>query len=257
MHRLFWWLADRIARRLQQPERDAVLGDLSELNASGWQALRETSGLVLRRDLAYLKDWRIASALVLLAGPFALLLSPLSSGPGLFLIKQASTYRKYGVWMQSGLTPGEEVAMLAAATLAVILWSWTAGFVLGSLSKQAVWLTASVFFGVATFAMLPRLPAPAAAVLFGTTVKAAIFLVPSALGVRSGVRHHWRITRGVAASTIVLAALNACFPVLIKAAHERWSEGAWAASVNWPQIALVLMILTWPAAYILHRRQPS
>src|SRR5258707_1093396 len=43
---------------------------------------------------------------------------------------------------------GQEVAFLLCLAGALTVWSWTCGFVLGSLSGRAVWLTWSVFYFV-------------------------------------------------------------------------------------------------------------
>jgi hypothetical protein len=39
-----WWLVDTVSRILESDERDAVLGDFSELGVRGGKALRERIG---------------------------------------------------------------------------------------------------------------------------------------------------------------------------------------------------------------------
>jgi hypothetical protein len=53
-----WWLVDRLSLILDPDERDAVYGDITELNESGGHALRDLLGLVARRQVARLKLWR-------------------------------------------------------------------------------------------------------------------------------------------------------------------------------------------------------
>jgi hypothetical protein len=55
-------------------------------------------------------------------------------------------YYKYGVHFGTLLTPQQDVAFLLCLGVALIVWSWTCGFVLGSPSGRAVCLTWSVFY---------------------------------------------------------------------------------------------------------------
>ena len=55
------------------------------------------------------------------------------------------TYWKYGVRYEHGLTALEETVMLLCHGLALLVWSWTSGFVLGSLSRRAIWATGALF----------------------------------------------------------------------------------------------------------------
>jgi hypothetical protein len=51
----------------------------------------------------------------------------------------------YGVRYGTGLTGFEETVMLLSQGLALVAWSWTAGFVLGSLSRRTIWVTGTLY----------------------------------------------------------------------------------------------------------------
>src|SRR5580658_5018096 len=49
MNRICWWLVERLSRRLEPGERDAVLGDIAESGETGAEALRDLAGLAERQ----------------------------------------------------------------------------------------------------------------------------------------------------------------------------------------------------------------
>lgn len=46
-----WWLLSFLARALERPERDVVLGDLAESGAGFGLAMRDLLGLIVRRQV--------------------------------------------------------------------------------------------------------------------------------------------------------------------------------------------------------------
>jgi hypothetical protein len=56
----------------------------------------------------------------------------------LALWKDGGTYLVYGVPYETGLTIFQDVVYLGCLALALVVWSWTSGFVSGSLSGRAV-----------------------------------------------------------------------------------------------------------------------
>jgi len=73
-----WWLVERASALLDAEERDAVRGDLAELNVAAGRALREVVGLLVRRQLRLWTDWRPWLALAGLVIPLGMLLSLIS-----------------------------------------------------------------------------------------------------------------------------------------------------------------------------------
>ena len=143
MKRICWWLVDLVSRMLEPGERDVVRGDFTESGQSGAQALRDVLGLVVRRQAALWNDWRPWAVLVGLIIPLGMLLSIVSwITAGL-----TSTY----LWMYANnwdsafLTDrafwyafAYSVTVISHSFLLLICWSWTAGFVLGSMSRRFV-----------------------------------------------------------------------------------------------------------------------
>lgn len=149
MIRAYWWV-DTASRMLEPGERDVVLGDFAESGESGGQALRGVLGLVVRRQAAFWQDWRPWLVLVVLIVPLGMLLSIVSS----LTASQSATY----IWLYANnwdwalLRYAEFWYELAASfafvfvrCLTLICWSWTAGFVLGSVSRRIIQLYGVVF----------------------------------------------------------------------------------------------------------------
>ncbi|MDQ2711047.1 MAG: hypothetical protein M3Y24_02235 [Acidobacteriota bacterium] len=147
MNSLSQRLANRISYLLDPAEREAVCGDLAETRSSGPAAFKNILGLVLRRQLALWTNWRPWLALLgivllvgFLLGKFLALFAT-----GLFL--QVGTYSKYGVHYQTGgVTAARDACHLTIWALNLCAWSWASGFVLASLSRRTLWLTAPLFY---------------------------------------------------------------------------------------------------------------
>ena len=143
--RICWRLVDIIARMLHPDERDAVCGDLAESGATGGQALRDVFGLVIRRQAELWKDWHPWLALTGLVGVAATLLSEIAFQFDASIVLQVRTYWRHGVHFGTGLTVREDAVYLGCLFLALFAWSWTSGFVLGSLSGRCAWLNGTLF----------------------------------------------------------------------------------------------------------------
>src|SRR5262249_23944492 len=150
MNRLCWWLVGRVSQTLEPDERDAVLGDLAESGVTCAQALRDVLGLVLRRQAAIWKDWRPWLALVGLVAPLGALLGlvsrRLADGSAiyiwLYLNNWTWAYLTNAV-VRRDLAHYSAVTFMGSLTLAC--WSWTSGFVLGSLTRRTVRVNGALF----------------------------------------------------------------------------------------------------------------
>src|ERR1700722_8697224 len=140
-----WRLGDSVARTLDPVERAAVRGDLAESGAAGGQALRDVLGLVIRRQAGLWKDWHQWLALTGLVGIAATLLSEFVFQFDTAIVLQVRTYWRHGVHFGTGLSVSEDAVYLGCLFLALLAWSWTSGFVLGSLSGSCTWLTGTLF----------------------------------------------------------------------------------------------------------------
>jgi len=134
-------LVDFVSRGLDSAERDAVLGDLAESGESGARELAGVLGLVVRRQAELWKDWRPWVLLMLLILPLGLLLSVASQ----ITARGSATYSWLYLnnWDWSLLQYREfwyelrdSLVVLSVRWVSLACWSWTAGFVLGSVSRR-------------------------------------------------------------------------------------------------------------------------
>jgi hypothetical protein len=143
MRELCWWLVDVLSHALQPGERDAVRGDFAESGETGAQALRGLLGLVVQRQAEVWRDWPPWLALIGLIAPLAMLLSIVSTS----VANQSATYawlyahnwdwallRYVEFWYELR----DSVTLVFARCLPLVCWSWTAGFVIGSVSRRSV-----------------------------------------------------------------------------------------------------------------------
>jgi len=145
MTRLCWQLVETLSRMLDPDERQAVRGDLAESGVSVVTALRDLLGLIVRRQVGLWTVWQPWLALFGVCGLAGVPLSRIAFRLNVDLGLQLMAYR-HGAHFGTSLTPDQDMAFLLCLTVALLVWSWTCGFVLGSLSGRAVWLTWSVFY---------------------------------------------------------------------------------------------------------------
>jgi hypothetical protein len=141
-------------------------------------------------------------------------------------------------------------------------WSWTCGFVLGSLSGRAAWLTWSAFCLMVLYRFVlvgniilsdPRPLRLLAATTLPLSIAALLFLFPALFGAIVGVRrrglplrHAYLLGSVIAILTILTIWTSGWY----ETAYEVWSGGV-SSGVSWPMRLLPFLILSWPAAYML------
>lgn len=76
MTHLCWWLVNQLSRTLAREEREAVRGDIAELDLSASEALSDILGLVARRQTALWNNWHPWLALLGIAAPLGVLFDP-------------------------------------------------------------------------------------------------------------------------------------------------------------------------------------
>lgn len=159
-------LAEMATIFLAAKDRDAVLGDLAETGAGGWSALGSVLGLVVRQQMELWRVWQpwVASS-VAFAG--SLLLLGVSFGLSVDSRHLLRGERGYG-------------SVLCEALL-MLLWAWTNGFVVGSLSEKTRWVSG----------VLCVIPCLSCVLRFQDTslsrLCVLLFLLPGVVGVVQGV----------------------------------------------------------------------
>ena len=242
MNRLCWWLVDKLSQTLDPDEQDAVHGDLAESGATSGRALCEILGLIASRQTALWRDWPPWLALVGIAIPFGwhLLHHSLSASRTYDLYSWILWNYEYidpAILEENGMTARRGVGFFVLQSVTLIVWSWTSGCALASLSGRATWVTGTVFLGevgLLMSALLLHIFSPKPTLVFG--VSFVLVLFPFALGLRRGLRPNpLGLRRTLLASAALAFALVAV---------TEW-VGAWA--YTWPRSVL----LCWPTAYLL------
>jgi hypothetical protein len=251
---------------LEPDERDAVRGDFAESGETGGRALRDLFGLIVRRQVGLWKDWRPRLALVGLVGISAVPLSEITFRFKGALGEQLWAYSHYRVRFETGLTLGEDVFSLVILSLALLLWSWTSGFVLGSLSGRSSWLTGALFYLVVADSFParlllsghikfsnPRLPLIVLNALLPHDISDLLFLFAAIWGVKKGLAFGtlgFRKTMMLAGAVAILTTLVTWTGGWYETAHEVWSGGVWRG-IPWQTRLFPLALVSWPVGYML------
>ncbi len=265
MTRICWWLADILCRVLEPSEREAVRGDLAESGETGSQALRDVLGLVVRRQAAPWTDWRPWLTLMALVVPFGMLLCFVSRRIADRSAIYVWLYVNNWDWVLLGNAAfrhdlARYFAIVFIGYLTLFCWSWTSGFVFGSVSRRGIPVQ-GVLFGLLLF--FGELPGGAPRyfgantavfeltfyrVMFPPIVQAVLVFVPSLWGMRQGMR----VTslRPVPRTIIWTAAIAA----LAAAGIQNWGlvaipysqPGVWDGR----HIGLLQLVAYWPLVYL-------
>lgn len=226
MRDLGWALMDVVSQVLEPLEREAVKGDLVEAGESGWQALLGVLGLVIRRQADLWKNWRPWLAVFGLAVPSSFLLMG-------FSLSVSHAYQQWigpDLFRVTGLTVGPGLTLLVCNVVLLIGWAWTGGFVVGSVSRRTLWVSATLSFVPCLFC-LERFRVESL-----SRFCLLLFLPPAIWGVHRGLQ----IARIKLSSAIVLAIGLTLLTI------PTWrSKGAWIP--NWA--------LSWPAWYLVATAQ--
>jgi hypothetical protein len=216
-------LTDVTALLLEPDERDAVLGDLAEADASASRSLLEVAGLVARRQLALWVSWRPWLAAFGVSLPGSLLLMGAS-------LSVSCTYQRLtGTAMFGACAPTghEGILLLLCHILLLLTWAWTGGFVVGSVSRRTLWVSVALCLSPCLYCLSRFHQSSVSALCL------LLFLPPALLGVRYGLRMI-RIRSDVAVTLAMVAtALMIC----------AWGNKAlWA--LNW-----TLLVPAWYIAF--------
>ena len=215
-------LVDLVSRLLPPGEREVVQGDLLEGGESACQSLLAVVGLVIRREAALWRNWRPWLAAFGLAVPSSFLLMG-------FSLSVSHAYQQLvgGLVLDAtGMTIGPGLALFLCNVLLLAAWSWTGGFVVGSVSRRTVWVSAALSFAPCLFC-LERFRVESLSRL------CLLLFLPVALW---GARRGFQIARIKRSSAIALAIAVTALTI------PTWSSGgAWIP--NWA--------LSWPAWFLV------
>jgi hypothetical protein len=273
MTRLGCALADLSAQLLEPHEREAVRGDLAECGVGGWRALCEILGLVLRRQAALWTEWRPWLALVGVVLPLGILLSHASRSWADSSALDISLYIRLWEWSYLD-NPGwrrdlfRTVWSIALSAAALSVWSWTCGYVLASVSRRTVWVSAIAFafvlflatLGTSTVARIAhdKFAGHFYGVVLPRLFRTAFVMLPLLWGIHSR-------RKGVIRPTMLLfgAAVVMTLTVLKSPGLESslvWGRGLYRNAGPdrtfgtsddprplWP----VALVMLWPTAYLL------
>ncbi len=218
-----WPIVEFAAQLLERDEREAVLGDLVELGTGALQGLRDVLGLVVRRELIPWESWRPWLAAFGMALPGSLLLM------GFSVSVSESCQHLFGSKVHSGtgLTLGPDFALLLCNVLLLLGWSWTGGFVMGTISRRTVRVSAVLSFLPCVFCLARfRVESMSRFCLL-------LFLLPAIWGVRRSLQMAHIPLRSALLFAVAITLLT------VPAWSNNW--GAWIANcaLSWPVWYLV------------------
>jgi hypothetical protein len=221
-HDLGWAVANFIAQWLEPEEREAVLGDLVESGRSARSAALDIFGLIVRRQFEVWKTWRPWLASFGLALPASFLLM----GYSLSVSRALQQVISPAVASTTGFTPGPGFSLLLCNVLLLLCWSWSGGFVVGSLSRRTLWVSAILTFAPCIFCVerfrVERL----------SRLCLLLFLPPAI----------WGVSRGLAIAQLKRRSAFVLALVVTVLTIPTWaSAGPWIP--NWA--------LSWPAWYLV------
>jgi hypothetical protein len=222
-----WSLVEFASQFLGQDEREAVLGDLTEMRESAWRGLLGVVGLVVRRQALGWRSWRPWLAGFVVAMPSSYLLVAIAGSVSATF--QRLVLHRSLPWAPTG---HEGFLLLLCHLFLLIAWSWAVGFVVGSLSRGTVWISVAVCAGMVSSCVHHLVD--------GVISKSflILFFVPAIWGLWQGVRIS-RITlraAGLLAMTVTVLMISA------------WGRGAlWAP--NW-----LLVLPVWYLVAVAWRR---
>jgi len=159
--------------------------------------------------------------------------------------------------------------------LTLIVWSWTAGFAIGSLSRDAIWVNGVLFglivfggtLGTTTAGLLnPGNDAvfslPFYRVALTMIVRIVVVVLPAASGMREGLRLTTLGVRQALACVVIVGTLTLLTAkrLAVSVIFGWWSPSAagpvirelWQWRGAW-QLRLFSLVMSWPAAYLIAR----
>jgi hypothetical protein len=227
MSRLGWSLVEKTAQLLESEQREAVLGDLAEAGENTLQALRGILGLSVRLQARLWKNWRpwLAAFGVSLPASFLLM--------GVSLSVSQNYQQLMSPTVLERSPTGSAFLLLISQILLLAGWSWSSGFVVGSLSRKTLCISAVLCCSPCLFCLARfRVPALSRFCLL-------LFLLPAIWGFRQALRR----SQLKLSSTVGFALILSFLMIATVGA----GSGAWWSPRPW----ILEGILIWPAWYMV------
>lgn len=223
MMRSGWGIVETASRLLECSEREVVLGDLVEGHESSYQATLSVLGLFLRRQIALWKEWQSWLAGFGVALPNGYLLIHVSLSVTCTYQRLANHKIFYDKYWPTG---HEGFLLLLCHIVLLIAWSWTGGYVVGSLSRRTLWASACLAVTPAMLCLVGCVFEPLSAGMF-------LFVVPGIFG----VHWRWRNARISLRAALAVAVLVTVLMLLAWSNKALWVYN-WA--LIWPTWFLVV-----------------
>ena len=284
MNGICWRLAAMLSRILDSSERTAVMGDLIESGEDGSQALRDVSGLAIRRQLALWTNWQPWLALFGVACVSGAVLSATAFNLRVGIDHRLLRYYfDSGTYLHPDLAAAREVEYMLCLTVAFFAWTWTSGFALARLSRPALWLTGLTLYVVVMTSFLARLliagsistetpiighrvyPIWLVFMVFLLPLGASklLFVIALLWGARRGLSNRaldvWLAVTLFAAVVLATALVlwtggwyqhtHSLILPWIGTSRESWKGGVWHEGPFWTRL-LPILLVSWPAAYM-------
>lgn len=173
-----WTLVDLVSRMLEREERETVLGDLQEARQGTWRSLQDVFGLIFRRQASLWKGPRPWLAGFAVALPCSYLLTHVSISVTC-TYERLVNHRVYACWH----TGHEGFPLLLCHILLLTAWSWAGGYIVGSVSRQTLWLSAALSVIPSYFCMCWD------GQMFPSKLCFFLFVFPAIFGVHRGLRN--------------------------------------------------------------------
>jgi hypothetical protein len=123
-----WRFIEAAAGMLAPLDREAVLGDLAEMDNGTWRGLGDVLSLAARRQFALWRSWRPWAASLGLALPASL-----------FLMGWSVAATGTAASLLAGPPQARLIWLSVSRLFLVISWAWMVGLVVGALSRGALW----------------------------------------------------------------------------------------------------------------------
>jgi hypothetical protein len=253
----FWrCLIDFVSRGLEPAEREAVLGDLAELTASGAGKLRDVLGLVVRRQAALWWDWRPWVVVTALVAQIGQMLAINAAALGLYahdlyfwIVRNRAI--DPGFLRVNNLPLQHHLPLAGLRSFLLASWAWGSGFTLASLSRRTTWANSTLF----CFALLLPFQVFLAAfhmLIFSLVTLAAFVIAPSAWGIVRGHRAAER--RGLLAiiwGSLYIAA--SAIQIGLERGQVVFWSGTWLGPLplDWGPPAMFVFYAHWPVFYAI------
>lgn len=202
-----WRLVDFASRLLEGDEREAVLGDLRETAEPLRPAVMSVLSLALRRQAQLWKSWRPWLTGFGVAVPSSYLLMGAS-------VSVAWSYMRLlcpELLAQASLSKPSAVMVLLLHAFLLIGWSWTGGFVVGSLSRRTLWASALLCYSPCMRCLSQFHIASLSKFCL------LLFMLPAIWGVHRGLR-----ISGLRLPSALIVALSLTLLMI-----PTWSDGHW------------------------------